>query len=505
MMGQFYVDASGVQQVSAFVSKDTEPASWWPGYSEHANRALTPDNALSHGLLWCGLNLIAGDLAQVPYYVRRKTDAGPVDAPTHPLWRILTVQPNEWQTPYELFEWIALTKIVWGNALVRVRRSPTTGTVTALEPIPMRMVEWFTDDNGIPFYVVHWPHGSESLTLPDVLHFRGLGSNGFWGRRLIDVAQDEINLTRDAMRHAANTFRNGGRPDGVLKHPGKLGDTQRANLRSDWQKAHGGPENAGRIAVLWEGMDWSPMSSSNVDAQMVEMLSHDAVLVGRLLQLSPLMLGDLRYSATRANVEEARRAYYLETLSRHVASIAQQLNAKLIRNSQFSIHADASEVQKGDMKTRVEVASMAVGARVWNQNEARDYTGRNMVEGGDVFANPAVDTQESMAENEPPDGEDRAAHIAKVEQSRLVSAAKNKRNFVDFAERFYGKAFAELATEAWPDLSDESAAEYASRRLESVLDAAGTCGAKEELAEHFNQSDPQEWAQELAAIHRGKS
>lgn len=499
MTEQFIADASGVHQVNAFVAQESDPASWWSGYSTHYQKNLTPENALSHGLLWCGLNLIAGDLAQVPYYVRRGTDAGPVDAPTHPLWRILTVQPNQWQTPYELFEWIALTKIVWGNALVRIRRSRTGGNVIALEPIPMRFVEWFTDDDGMPFYAVHWPGGTESLTTSEVLHFRGLGSNGFWGRSLMDVAQDEISLTRDAMRHAATTFRNGGRPDGVLKHPGKLSDSERANLRADWQAVHGGADNAGKIAVLWSGMDWTPLSSTNVDAQMIEMLSHDAVLVGRLLQLSPLMLGDLRYSATRANVEEARRAYYLETLSRHVASITQQLNSKLIRNPAFAIHADASEVQKGDMKTRVEVASMAVGARVWNQNEARDYTGRNLVEGGDVFANPAVDTQESLGQ------ESRAAHVAEVEQSRLATGARKRRNFIDFAERFYASGFVELATEAWPGLSKESAEQYAQQRLEAVVSEAGEFSDREELAKHFEAADSGEWAEELTAIAEGRS
>lgn len=70
------------------------------------------------------------------------------------------------------------------------------------------------------------------------------------------MAKNAIGMAIACKEYGAKFFANGAAPGGVLEHPGTIKDPQR--VRESWQSTFGGSGNANKIAVLEEGMKYTP-------------------------------------------------------------------------------------------------------------------------------------------------------------------------------------------------------------------------------------------------------
>jgi HK97 family phage portal protein len=481
---EIIADHWGVGDQQARVYKgDGVGMSWFYDALGKQDEAVRTETLLRQGTVWAGVNIIAGDMGQIPLTVKRVVEGGEEDAPSHPIARLLTEGPNYWQTIDQWVEWMVATSIIWGNAISQIERDET-GNVVALHPIPPMYVDWNVYD-GEPFYYITAPDAvPRVLRINEVVHLRTISTTGFWGMRLAEVAYSELLLEKSAKTHAANVFNKGAFPSGVLSVEGNLQPEARKHLRDDWESMHRGGPNAGRTAVLTNKTTYVPLTISPHDAQLVEMISHDAILVGKILGISPSFLGDMRHNATRANLEEESKQYFNRTLRRRVLSLEKELQRKLIAFQRtYHVRADASEFLKGDLLTQVEVAGKAIASRIWTRNEARKYVGMTPVEGGDEFENPAIDLKqqpEGEPEEEPDDEQDTeleadppeqpeamARRIRRIETNRLAQAVTTSKDFLAFVEKFYGK-FAELIADQ-TGLQAPDVSVYAAGRKAVVL------------------------------------
>ena len=94
----------------------------------------------------------------------------------------------------------------------------------------------------------------------EVLHIPGLGFDGLVGYSPIAMAKNAIGMAIACEEYGAKFFANGAAPGGVLEHPGTIKDPQR--VRESWQSTFGGSGNANKIAVLEEGMKYTPIGIS---------------------------------------------------------------------------------------------------------------------------------------------------------------------------------------------------------------------------------------------------
>lgn len=88
---------------------------------------------------------------------------------------------------------------------------------------------------------------------------------------------------------------NGAAPGGVLEHPGTIKDPQR--VRESWQSTFGGSGNSNKIAVLEEGMKYTPIGISPEQAQFLETRKFQINEIARIFRVPPHMVGDLEKSS----------------------------------------------------------------------------------------------------------------------------------------------------------------------------------------------------------------
>ncbi len=129
----------------------------------------------------------------------------------------------------------------------------------------------------------------------DVLHIPGLGFDGLVGYSPIAMAKNAIGQEIATEEYGSKFFANGAAPSGVLEHPGTIKDPSR--VRESWQATFGGSGNANKIAVLEEGMKYTPISISPEQAQFLETRKFQVDEIARIFRVPPHMIGDLEKSS----------------------------------------------------------------------------------------------------------------------------------------------------------------------------------------------------------------
>ena len=90
-------------------------------------------------------------------------------------------------------------------------------------------------------------------------------------------------------------------PSGVLEHPGTLKDPSK--VRDSWSQTFGGSANSHKVAVLEEGMKYTPISISPNEAQFLETRKFQIDEIARIFRVPPHMVGDLEKSSF-SNIEQ---------------------------------------------------------------------------------------------------------------------------------------------------------------------------------------------------------
>jgi len=334
---------------------------------------------------------IADDLAQCPWKVKRKRDdGGSEDATDHPVYPLLQVQPNEWQTAFELREQIALHVVLAGNAFVLVNRlGRRVDELLPLEPGWVSVKRGTGSQQWRFAYEVRFPGGgSEVLSAADVWHVRGLSWNGYLGLDAVRLAREAIGLAVATEEHGARLFGNGGRPSGLLTTEQQLAPERIDRLRDDWLKSYGG-ENSGRTAVLMGGLKFQPLTMDSDKAQLLETRRHQVEEICRAMGVFPTRLGFADKTSTYASAEQFFIAHARYTIAPWARRLDQSASVALLGNEPdvYAAH-DLNGLMRGTAADRAQFYAAMVANGIMTRNEVRAKEDLNPLAGLDEPLTP---------------------------------------------------------------------------------------------------------------------
>lgn len=347
-------------------------------------------NALGLSTVWACVSLIAGDLASAPLILYRTDATGRrVRAIDHPLYSILRHRPNPLMDSYRLLELVASHLLLWGNAYLEVERS--RGSVRALWPIPPWLVT-VRVDGGQATYDVSVPgKEGERVTLlpPNIVHVCGISYDGITGVSPIRACMRTFSLAAAVQEYALRFFSQGGLPGVILKHPGRLSDAARANLRESWRAMHEGLAKSHRVAILEEGMALDRLSVPPEEAQMIEARKMGVAEIARIFRVPPHMIGDHERGASYASVEQQAIDYVTHTIRPWAVRIERAIkHALLPADGDMYCEFLLDSLLRGDTLSRYRAYAIA---RQWGWMSANDIRVReNMepIDGGDLYLTP---------------------------------------------------------------------------------------------------------------------
>ena len=361
------------------------------GISSATGRTVTPESALQLSAVYACVRILAETVASLPLRVyRRRPDGGKEPAPGHPLYHVLHDAGNPEMTAFELRETMMGHLVLRGNSYAEIERNGYTGDPAALWPLrPDRMTVKRPAQRLV--YEYELPDGTPKVfQASQILHVRGLSSNGIVGMSPIAVAREAIGLGLAAEEFGARFFGNGARPGVVLEHPGELSDAAYERLKGSWNEQHQGLTNAQRLAILEEGMKVSVIGVPPNDAQFLETRKFQVVEIARLFRVPPHMIGDLD-RATFSNIEQQSIEFVTHTIRPWTERLEQRYDLSLLdeaERAEYFVEHLLDGLLRGDITSRYQ--SYATG-RQWgwlSVNDIRALENMNPVEGGEEYLVP---------------------------------------------------------------------------------------------------------------------
>ena len=183
-------------------------------------------------------------------------------------------------------------------------------------------------------------------------------------------------------------FANGAAPSGVLEHPGTIKDPTR--VREAWQSQFGGSGNSGKVAVLEEGMKYTPISISPDQAQFLETRKFQINEIARIFRVPPHMVGDLEKSSF-SNIEQQSLEFVKYTLDPWVIRWEQSIARALFsaeEKKEYFVKFNLEGLLRGDYVSRMNGYSIARQNGWMSANDIRELENLDRIpaeDGGDLY------------------------------------------------------------------------------------------------------------------------
>ena len=361
-----------------------------------SGKAVTERSAMQMTAVYSCVRILAEAIAGLPIHLYKyKPDGGKEKAIDHPLYLLLHDEPNPEMSSFVFRETLMTHLLLWGNAYAQVIRNGRN-EVVALYPLMPNKMTVDRDEHGHLYYEYQRSNdeaptmkGSTVILKPtDVLHIPGLGFDGLVGYSPIAMAKNAIGMAIACEEYGAKFFANGAAPGGVLEHPGTIKDPQR--VRESWQSTFGGSGNSNKIAVLEEGMKYTPIGISPEQAQFLETRKFQINEIARIFRVPPHMVGDLEKSSF-SNIEQQSLEFVKYTLDPWVIRWEQSIHRTLLTPEEKNLYYVKFNVEgllRGDYQSRMNGYAIGRQNGWMSANDIRELENLDRIpaeEGGDLY------------------------------------------------------------------------------------------------------------------------
>jgi HK97 family phage portal protein len=355
-----------------------------------SGQSVTEQSAMRVAAVYSCVSLIAGTLATLPLHIyQRRGERERQRRDDHPV-AIVFRSPNPNQTRVDFLQQMQAALLLRGNAYAWIQWEPgQRGNIPrALWPLHPDLVDVTQGRDMSLRYEIRRRPEDQPTVVPseDIFHVRGLSSNGYKGRSVLEDARDVVGIAQATQESAGTFWANGGGPDVVLKHPKVLSDKAKDNIESHWLATYGGNSSQRRAAVIEEGMDVMPLSLTKRDAQFLETRQFQRGEICGMFQVPPHMIGDTEKSTSwGTGIEQQQIGFLQYTLRRWLVTWEQAIWQQFIEaEGSYYAEFNVDGLLRGDMKTRMDSYAVGIANGVILPNEARARENLPAVEGGDV-------------------------------------------------------------------------------------------------------------------------
>ena len=361
-----------------------------------SGKAVNERSAMQMTAVYACVRILAEAVAGLPLHLYRyKDDGGKEKAIDHPLYLLLHDEPNPEMSSFVFRETLMTHLLLWGNAYAQIIRNGK-GEVVALYPLMPNKMTVDRDANG-QLYYQYTRSNEEAPTMKgttvnlhpsDVLHIPGLGFDGLVGYSPIAMAKNAIGMAIACEEYGAKFFANGAAPGGVLEHPGTIKDPER--VRQSWQSTFGGSGNANKIAVLEEGMKYTPIGISPEQAQFLETRKFQLNEIARIFRVPPHMVGDLEKSSF-SNIEQQSLEFVKYTLEPWLIRWEQSIQRSLLSTDEkplYFVKFNVDGLLRGDYASRMSGYATARQNGWMSANDIRELENLDRIpteDGGDLY------------------------------------------------------------------------------------------------------------------------
>ena len=185
------------------------------------------------------------------------------------------------------------------------------------------------------------------------------------GYRTIELALNEIELNKNIMN-------NGSSPISVVKLDKNLSAEAQQRLRDSWTKMYASSQNAGKLLILEQGMEYEKLSFSPAELGLSASRSKTQTELCSLFGVPESMIDST--ANTYGNVENSSIRFLQYSITPHINVIEASLNRSLLLEKEkntkfFKINTDS--VLQTTQRERYEALNVGISSGILSLNEAR--------------------------------------------------------------------------------------------------------------------------------------
>lgn len=367
----------------------TNPSVWFSslfGVEAASGEKVTVHSALSVPTVYACVNILANSLAKLPFQTFKKTNKGRERDPSHQVAKVLEGRPNPFQNPFKFKHLMETHRNLWGNAYINISWG-ADGRPTELWLLNPSVTEPYVDvETNTLWYLTTLPNGKRAkIHESDIIHLTTLSTDGIKGKSPIQIARESIGSSQAAQKFKGAFFKNGAANSGVLKVPGVLKPEAKEIVRSEWEKANAGLNNAQRIAILDAGLEFQSISMPLKDAQFIEGMKFDKAEIANIYNIPLHMVNDLD-RAIQSNIEQQALDFIQNTLSPILIQYEEEFSYKLFslpEQKRYYLKFNLTSLLRSDSKARGEFYRQMWEIGGLSINEIRELEDQDGIENGD--------------------------------------------------------------------------------------------------------------------------
>lgn len=323
------------------------------------------------------VNKLARNIARLPLKVfinpdepgeRERVREGPLAA--------LLKSPGPRMGPNRLKQEIVSNVAIHGNCVLVPRRAKPGAPVRELLTSSFAFWEVVRDEANATWYVYKPLRGKVIPFRPEeVLHFGWwAGGDGLQAVSPLKALRESLMMEDAAQRTAIAAFENGMRQAGFFSAKESIPQAQFERMRAQLSEQYGGPDNAMRVVLLDNDIDWKRMSNDAQQAELVKLRQMTREEVAAVYDIPPPVIGILD-RATFSNITEQHLMLYQDTIQPWTSMIEEVLAVQLIA-AEPTMEGEYAEfdfgaVLAGDPVKQTDTLVKAVGGPFMTANEAR--------------------------------------------------------------------------------------------------------------------------------------
>lgn len=366
---------------------------WFPVVREsyagawQQNVELRPEMALAYSAVFACITLISADIAKLRFKLTQETTPGVYKEVSSPAFTPVLSKPNHYQTHIQFKDCWQTSLSRAGNTYVLKQRDGR-GVVTAMYILDPLRVQPLVASDGSVFYQLNaelLADLQQSVIVPasEIIHDRiNCFFNPLIGVSPMFAAGLSAGLGLEIERNSAAFFANGAKISGIITAPGAIGEAA-AKAVSDSFNAGYTKENAGKVAVLGDGLKFQQLTMSATDAQLIELLKKTAEDVCSVYHVPAYKVG-FGPTPPYNNIEALQQQYYSDCLQTRIENMEALLNEGLNIPAQYSICLDLDGLLRMDQATMIATMKEGVSGGFLSPDEARARLGLPPVTGGDT-------------------------------------------------------------------------------------------------------------------------
>lgn len=343
---------------------------------------ISEEGALNLSAVWACVRILSETVGTLPIHLYKCTDKGRERQYAHACHKLLQL-PNSFSNRFDLMHHLMISCALWGNGYARIHRGKDARPIR-LQLIHPAKVEPILNSNEELFYRLD---NGELLPNDELIHLRGLSTNGIKGKSPIAVHRDNLSLTMAAQEYGERFFNQGGNMSGVFKYPSTLKPEAYQRLKKDLVTQSVGLHNAHIPLLLEGGMTYERISIPPEDAQFIATRKFQKTEIATIYGIPPHMIADLE-RATNNNIEHQGMEFVTYCLMPYLVRLEEEFNRKLLRYDEFDEYYflfGLNGLLRGDAKTRSEYYKNMNFVGAMNANEIRSLEDMNAYEGGDEY------------------------------------------------------------------------------------------------------------------------